>query len=150
MFPFEEIVELGSTNSGQAIGGTENAAGCGVTDDGDTGLVTCRQFKAMTGEAGAEVVAIGAGGPSQANVLAGQSQIDAVAFPGLVSLNAIGRNGLRPVPQSACQTAREFVVALTSQSGENGHVMSASDDGMAEFEFEQSGNFLMPCTVETG
>ncbi|MBJ6987272.1 hypothetical protein [Devosia sp. MC521] len=146
--PFEKRIKFGAANPGHAIGGTKNDAGGHVADNDDTGLVTCRHFEAMTGQAGTEVVAIGTRRPCKANMLAGLSQIDAITFPGLMSLDAICRNRLRPIAQGASQTVGKIAMAFASKGGQDGDVVSAGVDGMAESKLEQPRDFFMSGVAE--
>lgn len=146
--PFEKSVQFGTANPGQPIGGTENAAGGRVTDNNDAGLIPHRQFKPVTGKAGTEVVAIGARRPCCPNMLAGLSEIDAMAFPGLMGFDAIGRNRLPPMTQNVGQAVGKIAMAFAAQCGQDGDIVGTGNQWVTEFQFENTRHLFVARVAE--
>src|SRR5690606_29111950 len=101
-----------------------NGAGGSIADDDNAGLIACRQFETVNGKASAKIIAIGAAGPRCSNMLASLSQVDANAFPGLMSLGRKGRNWLRPSPKGAGKAVSKIAMTFAPKRGQHGDVMS--------------------------
>lgn len=150
MGPFEESVEFGTAHTGQTIGRAQYRAGGVVADDDDAGLFAGGKLKAMNGKAGAEIVTIPAIGPCGADMPPHRGEVYALPFCGLMTITGKGRFRFRAVAQRTGQTVGQIALAFTAQRGQHRQIMRPCNDGMAELQFQQAGDFLMPRMVEPG